>query len=609
MRIVSAPETADLSKAPNSFAQVLLDRFSDTPDHEAFRFRNGAGEWQSLSWAEVHEEATTLAAGLMSLGVQLEDRVAIAAETSMNWIFASLAATLAGGAVTTVYASTGPEDVAFILSDSNSKVLFAQDETQLQKVLDKRDAVPDLVKVVLFTEVGGDGEFSISLSQLRELGRETLAQTPDTVTDRAGSVRRENLATLIYTSGTTGRPKGVELLHSSWVNLGPGLDAIGLWNSDDVQLLWLPMAHVFGTVLLAIQIATGSVTAVDGRVPKILENMAEIKPTFMGAVPRIFEKVHGAIWAMAKAQGEEAEAGFNWGIEVAKEYRRVIAAGEEPSEQLAADFATADELVLARIREVMGGHIRFFVSGAAPLSAEVAEFFNAAGMPILEGYGLTETSSVGTMCRPDSLAFGTVGQPSPSVEVAIADDGEILIRGPILMRGYRNNPEATNEVMLEDGWFATGDIGEFDDRDRLRITDRKKDLYKTSGGKYVAPSPIESQFKGICALASNMVVHANNRKFVSALITLDPDAAAAWAAARGKDADLAQLSRDPELTAAIQADVDQLNERLNHWEQVQKFVVLERDFGVDTGELTPSLKVKRKVVEERNRDLLDALYA
>ena len=600
--------TEELPVGHESFTAMLVHRLAETPDREAFRFPGANDEWESLTWGQVGEEASALAAGLISLGIELEQRVAIAGDTSMKWILADLAISLAGGAVTTVYASTGAEDEAFILSDSNSHILFAENEAQLAKVIEQRDNLPELHKVVLF-EGEGDGDFAITLDALRELGREALAADPDLVKNRAASVRPDHLATLIYTSGTTGKPKGVEIVQSSWGYCGQALRAIGVMDENDVQLLWLPMAHVFGSVLLTCQIELGFLTAVDGRVPKIMENCAVIKPTFMGAVPRIFEKVHAAITAMARAGGPEKEQGLAWGVSVGQRYHQAEIDGVEPDEQLKAEYAKADEMVLSTIRGVLGGNIRFFISGSAPLSADIAEFFAAAGMPVLEGYGLTETSAVTTICRPGSRRGGYVGEPQPGTEVMIADDGEILVRSPAVMRGYRNRPDATEEVLLPDGWFATGDIGEFDEYGRLKITDRKKDLFKTSGGKYVAPSAIESQFKALCGVASNMVVHADGRKFVSAIITLDPESAAAWANAHGKPTDLASLSKDPDMQAYVQASVDKLNEKLNHWENVQKFVILDRDLSIESGELTPSLKVKRKVVEAHNQDLLDSLYA
>ncbi len=592
-----------------SFTAMLRNRIGRTPDAHAFSYPDKDEQWQELTWEETGNEAAELAAGLISLGVEPEQRVAIAANTSMKWILAQFGIALAGAAVTTVYASTGADDERFILTDSNSQVLFADDEEQLAKVLSQRDQLPELRKVVLFSGSTGGSDWAISWEDFKALGRDVLREDPQVVSNRSAAVTGEELATLIYTSGTTGRPKGVEITQASWGYVGAALRETDVIRDDDLQFLWLPMAHVFGTVLMAVAVEMGFPTAIDGRVPKIMENLAAVKPTFMGAVPRIFEKVHAAIGAMAKSGGPEQEAGFAWAVDTGRRYHQALADGVEPDEQLKADYAKADEAALKNIRALLGGRMRFFISGSAPLFADIAEFFAASGMPIYEGYGLTETSALATICRPNTRRAGYVGEPQPGTEIMIAEDGEILVRSPAVMRGYRNQPEASAEVLLADGWFATGDIGEFDEFNRLKITDRKKDLFKTSGGKYVAPSAIESRFKALCGVASNMVVHANNRKFVSAIVTLDPDSLTAWAAARGKDGDFATLSQDAELIETVQSSIDSLNEGLNSWEQVKRFVILDRDLSIESGELTPSLKVKRRVVEAHNQELLDGLYA
>jgi len=600
-----------LPEVSPSLTQMLLDRVAATPTREAFRTPNPDDSWRTVTWAEAGDDATNLAAALISEGIELEDRVGIAGETSFDWIMADLGAALAGAAVTTVYASTGAEDVAYILSDSETKVLFADDETQLAKVREQRSNLPDLRKVILFNgEVTkGEEDWVATAAAFREQGVAALSENPNIVSERAAQVQSDHLATLIYTSGTTGKPKGVELTQGNWGYVGAALEGLGTLTIDEVQFLWLPLAHVFGSVLIATQLQIGFVTAVDGRVPRIVSNLPIVKPTFMGAVPRIFEKVYAAVNTQLAAEGGAKGKIGAWAFVVGKQYRdKELADGKAPTGFLATKFNLADKLVFSKVRDRMGGQVRFFISGSAALAPEVAEWFNIVGMPILEGYGLTETSAAAAIVRPDNIKFGTVGEPVPGTEVKIADDGEILIRGAGVMRGYHNNEEATNEVFVEDGYFATGDIGEIDAMGRIKITDRKKDLYKTSGGKYVAPSAIESQFKAICGVAGQMVVHANNRKFVSALISLDPDAAAAWATARDKPTDVESLSKDPEMVEVITTAVGELNGRLNKWEQIKKFEILPSEFSVESGELTPSLKVKRKVVEEKYKDLLDGLY-
>jgi long-chain acyl-CoA synthetase len=448
----------------------------------------------------------------------------------------------------------------------------------------------------------------ITLAELEELGAQLLEQDPTLIEERVSKTSGDSLATLIYTSGTTGRPKGVRLRHSSWTYEGAAIEALEILSEDDLQYLWLPMAHSFGKVLLSAQLACGFPTAVDGRVDKIIENLAVVKPTFMGAAPRIFEKAHGRIVTMQKQEGGAKEKIFNAAFSVGFKVKRLQEQGRPVPLPLKAQHALFDRLVFSKIRDRFGGRVRFFISGAAALNREVAEWFHVAGILILEGYGMTESSAGSVVNHPDRYKFGTVGLVFPSTEVKIAEDGEVLIKGPGVMEGYHNLPEATQETLV-DGWLHTGDIGEFDG-DHLRITDRKKDLFKTSGGKYIAPAAIESQFKAICPLASQFIVHGAERSYCVALITLDPDALANWAEHAGRPG-LAyeEIVKLPEIEKLVEEYVGELNKRLNRWESIKKWVILDHDLTVESGEITPSLKVKRKVVEDNHRDKIDALYA
>jgi long-chain acyl-CoA synthetase len=386
------------------------------------------------------------------------------------------------------------------------------------------------------------------------------------------------------------------------------IQAYDILSEDDLQFLWLPMAHSFGKVLLSAQLACGFPTAVDGRVDKIIDNLAVVKPTFMGAAPRIFEKAHGRINTMQQAEGGLKEKLFNQAFAVGLKYDALQRAGKPVPLLLKLQHAVFDKLVFSKVRERFGGRVRFFISGAAALNREIAEWFHAAGIVILEGYGLTETSAGAFVNLPDKYKFGTVGPAFPGEEVKLAADGEILLKGPNIMDGYHNLDEATAEA-LEDGWLHTGDIGELDEDGFLRITDRKKDLFKTSGGKYIAPSAIESQFKAICPYASQFLVHGNERNFVVALITLDPEAIQEWAGRNGQEgASYTEIVRSDACRQMVAEYVDQLNQRLNRWETIKKHIILDHDLTVESGELTPSLKVKRKVVEDNYRDQIAALY-
>jgi long-chain acyl-CoA synthetase len=599
-------DLSGIENRPANVGRQFFDRVQKSPNREAYRFPKG-DEWVSVTWKETGDKVTRLAAGLAALGVEHEQRVGIASSTRFEWILADLAIMAAGAATTTVYPSTIDDDVAYILADSECQVVFAEDDEQIAKLTAHRSELPHLKKVVTF-EGTTDGDWVISLDDLERLGEEKLAEDSDIVERRVSETKPDALATLIYTSGTTGRPKGVRLRHSSWTYEGAAIQAQGILDENDLQYLWLPMAHSFGKVLLSTQLACGFATAVDGRVEKIIENLAVVRPTFMGAAPRIFEKAHGRIITMQQTEGGLKEKIFNQAFKVGKEVRRLKMEGKPVPFLLAKQHGLFDKLVFAKIRERFGGRVRFFISGAAALNQEVAEWFHVAGILILEGYGLTETSAGSFVNHPDEYKFGTVGQVFPGSEVKIAADGEVLIKGPGVMDGYHNLPEQTSEA-LEDGWLHTGDIGEIDAQGFLKITDRKKDLFKTSGGKYIAPSSIESQFKAVCPYASQFLVHGNDRNYCIALITLDPDAMAEWATHNdmaGKS--YAEIVSSQKVKDMVAGYVEELNSRLNRWETIKKWILLDHDLTVESGELTPSMKVKRKVVEQNYKDQIDALY-
>jgi long-chain acyl-CoA synthetase len=596
-----------LDNRPSSVGRMFFDRVEATPDLESYRYPV-RDSWESDTWAQTGEHVTRIAAGLIALGIEPEQRVAIAAGTSYQWILADLAIMSAGAATTTVYPTTIADDVAYILGDSGSRVVFAEGDAQVAKLRERRADIPSVVKVVTFSGTT-DGDWVIDLEALEKLGDELLAAEPDAVRARVDAARPDDLSTLIYTSGTTGRPKGVRLRHSAWTYEGVAVQATGLLTLDDLQYLWLPLAHAFGKVLLTAQLAVGFPTAVDGNVDKIVDNLAVIKPTFMGAAPRIFEKAHARVVTMVEAEGGARKQIFDRAFAVGREWSRRQQAGEPTPLSVTLQRPIFDALVFKKIRARFGGRLRFFVSGSAALNRDIAEWFHAAGIVILEGYGLTETSAGTCVNRPAKFKFGTVGLPFDDTEVKIADDGEVLIKGPGVMDGYHNLDQETAES-LQDGWIHTGDIGEIDSDGYLKITDRKKDLFKTSGGKYVAPQALEGQFKAVCPYVSQFVVHGNERKFVSAIITLDPDAMKGWADHRGMGAKpYAELVTSDEARQMVQGYVDQLNGKLNGWEQIKQFVILDHDLTVEDGEITPSMKVKRKVVEDRYRDELDSLYA
>lgn len=598
---------AVLEQRPATVAHLFRDRVAKSPNAEAFRFAEG-DSWSSVTWTQVRERAYRLAAGLVALGVRPEDRVAIASSTRYEWALTDLAVMCAGGATTTIYPTTIAPDVAYILSNSGSVVVFAEDDDQIAKLWERRIDLPEISRVVTFDGTA-DGEWVISLDQLEQMGVELLATNSSVVDDRIDALGKDQLATIIYTSGTTGRPKGVRLTHDAWTYEAAAVDSIGILDSNDLQYLWLPLAHVFGKVLLTLPLQVGFSTAIDGRVDKIVDNLAVVQPTFMGAAPRIFEKAYGRITMMMKAEGGLKEKLFLWSVSVGREVAEMRARGEEPSGMLAKKLALADKLVLHKVRQRFGGRIRFFISGSAALNKDIAHWFDSIGLTILEGYGLTETSAASFVNRPAGNSIGTVGWALPGTEVKIAEDGEVLLRGPGIMQGYHDKPEETAETKDADGWLHTGDIGTLDDAGYLKITDRKKDFFKTSGGKYVAPSLIESTFKGLCPYVSQFMVYGADHNFVTALVTLDPDAIKEWAELHGVSGDYRAIVTSKEAHDMVQVYVDNLNVNLNRWEQIKKFTILDHDLTIEDGDLTPSLKLRRKAVSEKYQEALDSLYA
>ncbi|MFZ2178582.1 MAG: long-chain fatty acid--CoA ligase [Rhodococcus sp. (in: high G+C Gram-positive bacteria)] len=603
-------ETVDYSKieerAP-SVAHLFLERTAATPHGEAFRFPDGEG-WAGVTWGQVGERVRVIAAGLIALGVEHEDTIAVASSTRYEWVLVDFAVMCAGAATTTVYPTTNAPDVAFIIANSGSRVVVAEDQTQLDKLIEHRAELPDVRKVVLI-DGEGDGDWVITLGDLEELGRKLLAESPNVVVERIHEIRPEQLASIIYTSGTTGKPKGVRLPHSAWTYTAAAVDALHILGPDDLNYLWLPLAHAFGKVMLALPLQIGFPTAVDGRVDKIVENLAVVHPTFMGAAPRIFEKAHARIEGMMAEEGGVKKRIFDWAIGVGLKVSKAKQTGGEPGPWTSLQHRIADRLVFSTIRERFGGRLRFFVSAAAALDRDVAQWFDAVGIVVLEGYGLTETSAASYINRPSAYRFGSVGWPFPGTECAIAQDGEILLKGPGVMNGYHDRPDATAEALEPDGWFHTGDIGSIDEDGFLHITDRKKDMFKTSQGKYVAPSAIAATFKGICPYVGEIIVHGENRPYCVALVSLDAEAVTEWAGKNGLGGrSFTEIARDAKTRDLIGGYIDELNERLNRWEQIRKFAVIDRELSIEAGDLTPSMKLRRKVVVDNFVDDIEALY-
>ncbi|MFE9205961.1 AMP-dependent synthetase/ligase [Micromonospora sp. NPDC007230] len=594
-----------------SIPDMFLKRVAATPASPAFAHPaadDSGPVW--LSWEQVGRRAKAVAAGLHGLGVGLEDRVAILANTRLEWVLADFGIMCAGGATTTVYPTSEPEETTYILADSGSRVLFAENPAQAAKIAGAE--IPALTHVVLF-----DGEPDpaaavpqLTLTELEARGARALEHEPDLIDMLVAGIGPDHLATLIYTSGTTGRPKGVELLHGGWCWEGVAQAELGVLHADDLQYLWLPLSHSFGKTLLCGVTHVGVPTYVDGRVDKLVELLAVIRPTLMCAAPRVFEKVYNKAVTTAQDAGGAKAKIFAWAVAVGKDKVALEQAGQPLPVGLKLRYALAEKLVFRKLQARLGGRIRLLVSGAAKLNEEIATFFAAASLPISEGYGLTETSAGNFVNPPDGLRIGTVGTALGDLECRIDTDGEILLRGRPVMRGYHNLPEETAAAFTEDGFFRTGDIGSLDDDGYLRITDRKKDLVKTSGGKYIAPSHIEAMFKSICPYASQAVVIAQSRNYCTMLVTLDEDAIRGWAAGGPLEGrDYTGIVTSPEAQAMVEGYVAELNAKLNRWETIKKVTVLPRDLTIEDGEVTPSLKIKRRGVESNFAAEIEKMYA
>ncbi|WP_043639150.1 AMP-dependent synthetase/ligase [Nonomuraea candida] len=592
----------------SSIPSLLRDRVAATPDAEAYRVPSGAG-WTSLTWREVGERVRTLSLALAGLGAGPGTRMSILCSTRLEWILCDLAVLATGAATTTIYPSNTPAECAFVITDSGSTLVIAEDEDQVAKLRSVQKELPDVTHVVVIDGSPADDGWVVTLDSLaaREAEGDTEADTEGHYDAMVDAIAQDDLATLIYTSGTTGRPKGVELTHDNWLYAAGAVREIDLISPSDLHFLWLPLSHSFGKLLEVVMIDIGVPTAIDGRLDKIADNLGVLKPTVMAAAPRIFEKIHNTVVANMQREGGLKLRIFEWARRTGGRVVKARQRGAALPVTTRAEYALADRLVFAKLRERFGGRIRYFISGAAPLNQDVAEFFDAAGLTILEGYGLTESSAGSFLNRPESVKFGTVGPPLPGTEVRIAEDGEILIGGRGIMRGYHGLPEET-AATLEDGWLRTGDIGELDEAGRLRITDRKKELIKTSGGKYVAPTYLEGRIKAACPYVSHVFVHGDRRNFVTALVTLDMDVVRPWAQAESLPTEAEALREHPRMRAEVEKAIKHVNEGEASYATVKKFAILAEDFSVETGELTASLKIKRKAVEERHGATLDSFY-
>ena len=566
------------------------------------------GKWDPMTYREVGTAVREMANGLMAQGLSRGDKVAILSATRVEWCLADIAIILGGFVPVPIYPSNLPDQVEYILAHSQARAVFVENEMQWNKIAGVRKNLPALSVAILYAGIPGEQEGVIDLPGLRARGIEFASAHPDALARRTEEITPGDDLTLIYTSGTTGPPKGVVTRHSNYVFIvTSALEAVTV-RRGELFLQFLPLAHSLGRLEHFLTFDAMAVSAFARDIQTVGEDLALVRPEIMVSVPRLYEKFYARVLAKVEEDGGLKQAIFHWALGVGREVSRRRQRKEPVEGLLSLRLSVAERLVFRKIRERMGGRFRFAISGGAPLSPEIAEFLHALGVLILEGYGLTEDSTVTAVNRYENYKFGTVGKALPGTEIRIAPDGEILVRGPHVFKEYFRDPEATREAVDAEGWLHTGDIGELDSEGFLRITDRKKDIIVTSGGKNVAPQNMENLLKND-KFISQAFVYGDRRKYLTALITLSAEEVGKWAEQNGiPEKDLVLLAKNPRVEAMMRGRVDEINRQLASFEQVKKFVLLGTDFSQETGELTPTLKVKRKVVIQKYGSLLDALY-
>ena len=597
--------------AEDTLAKLFWSRVERSADRAAQQYKEG-GAWQTRTWRQMGDIVRELALGLITLGRGKGDTVALLSASRPEWVQADFAIFSIGGITVPVYPSYPPDLVAYVIHDSGARTVFVEDAAQLAKVLEARDKLPQLEHVIVMGgyDAAQPPKSVMTWDTVRRLGREHADAHKSTLAERVASTGPSDVASIVYTSGTTGPPKGVVQTHGNHVAALTASRMATPVEEGWVHLLFLPLAHSFARLESFLGVAHGLTTAFAENLDKLRDNLPETRPHFICSVPRVFEKVYAGVLANAQAGSALKRRIFDWAVAVGREVSRHQQRGQPVPAGLELKRKIAHKLVFSKLHARLGGRLQWAVSGGAPLSRDIAEFFHAAGILLLEGYGLTETCPALTFNRPDRYKFGSVGQALPGIELKIAADGEILARGPnVATRGYYKQPDATREVFEPDGWFHTGDIGRLDEAGFLFITDRKKDLIVTAGGMNIAPQNIENLLKAD-PFISQVMVHGDRRPYPVALITLNPEELGKFAREQGVlTTDAAALVRHPKVVERVARTIEDKNTTLQSYAKIKKFSILPADFTLEGGELTPTLKVKRKVVAEKYRKELEGLYA
>jgi long-chain acyl-CoA synthetase len=586
---------------PRSIQQLFDHVARLRPTAVAYRHKRGV-EWIGVTWADCRARVERVSRALIALGVEHGDRVAILAQTRLEWVLCDLGIVGCGGVTVGIYPSSLAPDCRYIVDHSDSVVLFVDDEAQRDKILAVRHELPRLRQIVIFD---GPTDAANSVLGWDDFLRRAESVPQDALAARQARVGPHDLASLVYTSGTTGVPKGAMISHGNLLFTSESITHCLPVAAHHETLLFLPLAHVFARAVIHLCLRVGVTVAFAESIAAVGGNLREIRPHFLASVPRTYEKVHDKI--RAEVPGGTKKLIFEWALGVGRKVSRLQQRNESLPPWLRLRRALAHALVFRKIQAGLGGRLVFAISGSAPLDPAIAEFFHACGILILEGIGMTENTSFSNVNRIDRNKFGTVGPAGPGIEVRIADDGEVLIRAPNVMRGYFKDPQGTAEAVDAEGWLHTGDVGEIDEDGFLEITDRKKDLIVTAGGKNIAPQKVE---RVLCAspYIGQALAIGDRRRFLTALITLEPNAIAAWARERGIAADTRALAADPRVQELIRAEIARLNRQLASFETVKRFIIAPDEFSIEGGELTPTLKIRRKAVTAKYADQIEGLY-
>jgi long-chain acyl-CoA synthetase len=571
-------------------------------DHAAARFK-ADGEWRTTSYADMGAIVREIGLGLMDIGVESGDRVCLLGNTRPEWTYVDLAASSTGAIVVPIYPTNSPEECEWVAGNAGARVIVCEDGAQVAKIEEVRGRLPELETVITIDV--GDGASTTVLDDLRERGRKG---DPAALEQRTAAVEPGDPFTFVYTSGTTGPPKGCVLSHGNWRAVCDMIKELAVVEPGDLVYLYLPLCHVFARLVQLVAYDLGGTIAYfGGDTRQIVPELSDVKPTYFPSVPRIFEKIYSLSTAGLEQASAEKRERFQETVKVGVKVRDMQQRGEPVPEKLRQAFDKADEKIFQKVRAAFGGNVREASTGAAPIAPDILEFFYASGVPVLEGYGMTETTGVATASTVEEHKFGTVGRALPGVQVKIADDGEVLLKGANIFQGYYKNEEATRESLV-DGWLRTGDLGRIDDEGYVQITGRKKDIIITAGGKNLTPANLENDLKG-SRWVSQAVMYGDRRPFPVALITLDAEEMVQFAKENGLPGDMPSLAKDPEVRALIQTDLDRANAKYAQVEQIKKFAILDHDLSQESGELTPTLKVKRNVVNEKYADIFEGLYS